>query len=160
MATLVADGIWVGNQKDCNGKEFLTVLHATKAPCWDRQAKMFAGPIIAGPSVVVTGSELFFKIIDADKVTTRVSDFLFAVKWLDRAARPVLVHCNQGGSRAPAIVFVYLARYGLLDAYGEVRAYGDALDLFQQLYPAFHPGPGIERYLKDHWGELVLSDLD
>ena len=63
----------------------------------------------------------------------------------------VLVHCNQGESRSPAIGMLYLAAH-------TDRLPSDFLEAeaqFRQIYPAYNPGPGIRGFLAGHWNEYA-----
>ena len=55
----------------------------------------------------------------------------------------VLVHCNQGHSRAPAIAFLWMVKHGYLpdDLYQAVTS-------FSKLYPPYAPRPGIAEFLR------------
>jgi hypothetical protein len=60
----------------------------------------------------------------------------------------VLVHCNQGGSRAPTIALLWLhahdPEYAGLD-------YDGAVEKFREVYPDFAPAKGMEGYARQHW---------
>jgi predicted protein tyrosine phosphatase len=62
--------------------------------------------------------------------------------------RRVLVHCNQGNSRAPAIGLLYLA--ARTDTFAGLD-YRSAHDRFRDLYPAFGPAAGVRGFLSAHW---------
>jgi protein-tyrosine phosphatase len=64
--------------------------------------------------------------------------------------KEVLVHCNQGESRGPAIAFLYLLRHTAVLLKTSLDA---ALEVFQRIYPAFHPGPGIAGYIAARWND-------
>lgn len=62
----------------------------------------------------------------------------------------VLVHCNQGHSRAPTIALLWLhandPEYAGLD-------YDQAAEKFREIYPDFAPAKGMEGYARQHWEE-------
>ena len=60
----------------------------------------------------------------------------------------VLVHCNQGQSRAPAIGLLYLAAKS--DVFFGLD-YPTAHDHFRELYPLYAPSTGIRGFLTTHW---------
>jgi predicted protein tyrosine phosphatase len=67
-------------------------------------------------------------------------------------SRQILIHCNEGRSRSPSLAMLYLAkRAGVItDA-----SYSDAKSAFQELYPIYAPGRGIEAYLDDRWPDIA-----
>ena len=75
---------------------------------------------------------------------------LFADReWL--AGRKLLVHCNQGGSRALSLALLFLAKCRAAlsnDSYLEARSE------YEKLYPGYKPGPGIQAYLRSKWHKL------
>ena len=63
----------------------------------------------------------------------------------------LLVRCNQGGSRAPSLALLFLAKCRAAlsnDSYLEARSE------FEKLYPGYKPGPGIQAYLRSKWHKL------
>lgn len=68
-----------------------------------------------------------------------------------RGEQQVLIHCNKGQSRSPALAMLYLAKRT-----SEIsdRSYGDARQEFQDFYPRFQPDRGVDAYLRDYWSAL------
>jgi hypothetical protein len=62
--------------------------------------------------------------------------------------RRVLVHCNQGNSRAPAIGLLYLA--ARTDTFAGLD-YRSAHDRFRDLYTAYGLAAGVRGFLSAHW---------
>jgi hypothetical protein len=62
-----------------------------------------------------------------------------------QARRQVLVHCNNGKSRAPAIALLYLFRQKKLPDDPE-----EAIARFKILYPDYNPGKGIEEFVENY----------
>ena len=60
----------------------------------------------------------------------------------------VLIHCNQGQSRAPSIALLYLAKRTDVLPDG---SFGEAKAGFTRIYPQYKPSEGIVSYLKTHW---------
>lgn len=60
----------------------------------------------------------------------------------------VLIHCNQGHSRAPGIALQWMHHAGFL---------GGTLDqaefMFKKIYPDYAPAAGIRGYLQQHWDD-------
>lgn len=65
------------------------------------------------------------------------------------AGREVLIHCNQGGSRAPSLALLWLSfsdpEWGLLK-------FADAEERFRGLYPAYSPAAGPRDFVANNWG--------
>jgi hypothetical protein len=99
------------------------------------------------------GNRLALNIVDAPDA--RFFDKSMIDKALDfideklKAGMKVLVHCNQGESRSPSIVLLYLIGEGIIK--------GDTLEdceaEFMRVYPEYNPGAGIRGFVKEHWGE-------
>ncbi len=60
----------------------------------------------------------------------------------------VLIHCNQGHSRAPTLAMLYLAKY--TDEFADMD-YEHAADYFRATYPAYAPARGMSEYARQHW---------
>ena len=63
----------------------------------------------------------------------------------------VLIHCNQGYSRSPAIGLVYLSRHGIIPK----SSYREAVTSFLDIYGGYAPGNGVDLYLQNNWIELM-----
>jgi predicted protein tyrosine phosphatase len=74
------------------------------------------------------------------------------LKFVDReiAERPVLIHCNQGESRAPSLTLLYMAKR--LDAL-PCDSYVAAATEFRRKY-TYNPGRGIETWLTTNWSKI------
>ena len=63
----------------------------------------------------------------------------------------VLIHCNLGFSRSPALALLFLAkRKGVLNN----ASYQKAKTEFIKIFPNYLPGIGIDSYLNLYWSEL------
>jgi predicted protein tyrosine phosphatase len=63
--------------------------------------------------------------------------------------RPVLIHCNEGKSRAPMLAMLYLSTLHPTDNFE--RDYPIHRDVFQTLYPPMQMHPKLERFLMENW---------
>ena len=62
-----------------------------------------------------------------------------------------MIHCNQGLSRAPSLTLLFMAkRLDELDA----RSYQSARSEFEELYPQYLPGRGLELFLTENWDQI------
>ena len=74
-----------------------------------------------------------------------------AIEGIDAALnrnRRVLVHCNEGKSRAPTIALLYLRRYD--PAYANLT-HAEGVELFMKTYPSYSPGKGMATYAEENW---------
>ncbi len=67
---------------------------------------------------------------------------------LQFGANKVLIHCNQGGSRAPTLAMLYLAKY--TDEFAGMD-YEQAADYFRATYPAYAPARGMALFAAQNW---------
>jgi predicted protein tyrosine phosphatase len=100
------------------------------------------------------GSDLYVNIIDPPVplfMPALFSSFLdFAMKHWDDGKK-LVIHCNQGQSRAPSLALLFLARaLSVIDD----SSYSSARDEFQKLYPRYQPGTGIQAYFTQNWAKL------
>ena len=65
--------------------------------------------------------------------------------------RKVLIHCNQGFSRAPSIALLWLSKKTDIISNDSFQA---ALIEFRELFPRYQPGRGIVSYLSAMWDKL------
>lgn len=138
------------------------VIHAAKEP-WHRAALGYTskGAPKGHPEYLFAyrPGSLALNLIDApdpEMIPTACIDE--ALDAIDRALLDeckVLVHCNQGHSRAPGIAFLWLSlRSDTFDA----CTYDQAITKFREIYPAFAPAAGIAGYVEAIWsGVTCLS---
>jgi predicted protein tyrosine phosphatase len=67
------------------------------------------------------------------------------------SGKQLLIHCNQGESRAPSLALIFLAKH--LQAVSN-ESYAMARTDFNQVFPHYMPGRGIETYLTNNWRVL------
>ena len=152
--------LYVGDDTDCPdfGEVVYTdmyVVHAAKDRC-HRRAVGYKGRALDRnhPSYLwhETPDNLYLNLIDAPS-----SDFIPG-KLMDDAVnkiqeqltqgKTVLIHCNQGTSRSPALALLYLNRFtDLVDH----QDHAHAIQQFMEIYPDYAPGPGIDSYLRIAW---------
>jgi predicted protein tyrosine phosphatase len=64
--------------------------------------------------------------------------------------RKILVHCNQGMSRSPAIAFLYLLKFS--DLFRRHDCDEDLQD-FLKIYPPYAPARGVADYVRLNWAK-------
>jgi len=143
----VYDRLFVGPVDDCRkGVENLAVVH--------QQSVGYRGSLSADhPNYLVLqrDHDLYLNIIDPPVPLFKAATFerflAFARTKYDSGAS-VLIHCNQGESRAPSLALLFLAKHiGKLSN----TSYMDAKYTFEKTFPAYQPGLGIQRFLASNW---------
>ena len=156
----VTDKIFVGTNSDCfyENRENWAVVHACKDPC-HKAAVGYKGNLHrTHPNYLIleNGSHLFLNMVDmnmplAHEFTEPI--VTTALNFIENhiTTKNVLVHCNLGQSRSPALVMLYLAK-----RQKSIRnsSFEDAKEDFTKLFPNCQLGSGIETYLTDFWDDL------
>lgn len=157
MTTVISDRLSFGNESTCTHTDdgTIAVVHACKEPC-HRSAVGYSTRTIpsAHPSYLVLerGHHLYLNLIDPPQPLFMMPSFEAFLRFVDReiAERPVLIHCNQGESRAPSLTLLYMAkRLNLLPN----DSYDIAAAAFRQKYP-YNPGRGIQTWLTTNWSKI------
>ena len=131
------------------------VIHACKSPCHQTFVNYRGSLLPSHPEYLWAqrGRELALNLIDPPLPLFKVQSFTAAMDFMDAFPEgddPLLVHCNQGESRAPSIVLLYMAKRLRSipdDDYATARA------VFETLVPpgTYRPGKGLETFLTQQW---------
>jgi hypothetical protein len=157
MRILINEQLSFGNESACTHitDGTIAVVHACKEPC-HRSAVGYSTRTIPSnhPNYLVLehGHHLYLNLIDPPQPLFMMASFEAFVKFVDReiAERPVLIHCNQGESRAPSLTLLYMAkRLATLPN----DSYAVAATAFRQKFP-YNPGRGIETWLTTNWSKI------
>ena len=81
------------------------------------------------------------------KVFMQILDFMDVNK-----DRKILVNCNQGQSRSPSLVLLYLAKRLMLISH---NSFEEAKKDFMQIYPNYLPALGIQLFLTQSWNYIL-----
>lgn len=155
----VFPGLFVGNEEDYHDmihhQNGWSVVHACKEP-YHRRALGYSGRAApkTHPEYLVARREerLILNLVDAPNpayIPKEVIDA--ALEFIEtrlRDGRRVLVHCNEGYSRAPSIAFLYLVSRTDQFAGHDVDT---ALTAFQSLYPSYNPASGVHGFVRAHY---------
>ena len=153
----ISERIFVGSEADHRtGDDDWAIVHACKSPCHQRAVGYRGNLQSSHPNYLVLEEEndLYLNIIDPPgplfmpPLFTSFMDF-GTRHW--EQGKKVLIHCNQGESRAPSLALLFLAKFR-----NEItdESYEKAKTEFQDLYPLYQPGQGIQIYLARHWNEF------
>lgn len=130
------------------------VVHACKDPC-HKDAVGYAKSLDATHPNYLSherGNHLYLNMVDPPVPLFKHETFKLFFDFVDRQIkeRPVVIHCNQGRSRAPSLTLLYMAkRLNLLPD----TDYRSARAEFEKKFPYF-PGKGIETFLSSEWVSL------
>lgn len=162
MIHQVLPGLWVGDMQDYQavvqpeGAAWATV-HACKEPYHREEMRKLGFPKPAAPKDhpeylhMLRGedkSHLILNMIDppdAKYIPKELIDVSieFITKWLAEG-RKVMVHCNQGNSRAPTIALLFMASKGLL---GDLTV-ENVHEQFKKMWcPSYDPGKGMADFV-------------
>lgn len=129
------------------------VIHACKT-CHSRRLRYTGSLPSSHPNYLAWSGDhhLYLNLIDPPKPLFMPGSFVQFFQFADAEIRdrPLLIHCNQGESRAPSLALLYMAkRLNLLPD----DSYHSAKVEFEKHY-SYHPGLGIQMFLERNWEAL------
>jgi hypothetical protein len=106
----IEDRLFIGSENDCrNGTEQLAVVHACKSPCHQRAVGYRGSLLNSHPNYLFLqqDNDLYLNIIDPPVPLFKIETFkrflAFARSKYD-CGSSLLIHCNQGESRARQVL--------------------------------------------------------
>ncbi len=172
----ISENLYVGAQTDLvhaldhdhiDGKEHVKsnwfVISSAKEP-WHRQALGYTSRAVAKdhPEYLIAHrpGRLILNLVDVDDPAYIRSEIVeAAMTEIDRHladGKKVLIHCNQGQSRAPTLGLLYLRRTSA-DYADLTHEQGAAM--FRATYPAYAPAKGMALYSQQHWDDHVAGNF-
>lgn len=158
--------LFVGDEKDCfyEEKADWAVVHACKHPCHQRGVGYRGNLSQSHPNYLLKKEKnhLYLNMVDMKKellpkyMDPIVNEFIDFVE-SNISSRNILIHCNEGKSRAPSLALLYLAK---IEEKINNSTYKEAKKDFYNLYPQYNPGRGIKKYLKNNWDKLMKDQYD
>lgn len=153
----IRERLFIGNGLDCrNGDDTWGVVHACKHPCHQRAVGYRGSLSSSHPNYLVLDREndLFLNMIDPPRPLFMPQLFTSFLEFSSRqwdAGKIILIHCNQGESRAPTLAMMFMAKH-----LNEIpnSSYSEARKEFENLYTGYRPGNGIQIYLNQKWNEF------
>ena len=131
------------------------IVHACKEP-YHRQLLGYKGR--GAPKehpeylVAQRGNRLFLNLVDTEDPAYILQQLVdTALEFINKALQTgdfVLVHCNLGESRSPAIGMLYLVTF--TDVL-QCSSLEEAEVHFRKLYPRYSPKEGIRGFMQIHW---------
>jgi len=156
----VDNNLFVSNERSCfyENKADWVVVHACKHPC-HLIGVGYKGNLSSNhPNYLKLEKDnhLFLNMVDMNRPLSHEFTepmVVVALNFIERniQSKKVLIHCNRGESRSPALALLFLAkRKSILNN----DSYSKAKEEFIKLYPNYNPGRGVEIYLNQYWNEL------
>lgn len=151
--------LFVGNQDDyeldVSRQSGWAVVHACKEP-YHRAALGYSGR--GAPKehpeylVAYRGNRLILNMVDVDNPAYIPQEIVdAALKFIaEKLAenQKVLVHCNQGMSRSPAIGLLYLVKH--TDKLPK-DTFAAAEHVFREIYHLYSPAAGVRGFMQEKW---------
>lgn len=150
--------ILVGGEAACRrGTPADAVVHACKHPC-HVTAVGYSGSLPSShPHYLVLrrGHDLYLNLIDPPAPLFKLESFAafmaFAREALGAGSR-LVIHCNQGESRAPTLALLVLAKELATIRSG---SYEEAAEDFRAIAPWYRPGRGIATFVSRNWASIA-----
>ena len=157
----ICENLFIGSLDDCvEGDSNLSVVHACKTPCHQNKIGYTGNlPKNHGHYLYFRDEyNLYLNIIDPPIPLFQKKTFDIFFEFMAMKASfgdNVLIHCNQGKSRAPSLGLLFMARVFWDSLRG--NSYAESRKDFEKIYPEYNPGKGIETYLTENWEKLIQS---
>ena len=158
--------IFVGSEDDyysLMNTQGWAILHCCKNPfhCQFVGYKGNLSPLHPDYAFKRKDNEMALNLVDMDKYSTNYLMFnknMFdnAFKFLDEYRQKgykILIHCNQGESRAPTLGMMYIARLGAFN----FRDFDSTIKEFIKIYPYYNPKLNIYETVKNLWRYFVKN---
>lgn len=155
----VGKGIYVGDDSDCfhDSRTGWSVIHACKT-CHKRRIGYSGNLDCGNPHYLILrdSNHLYLNLVDMERtlmpkfthpIVKVTMDFIHE----NTSRSKVLIHCNEGHSRAPSIAMLYLAKASSIPN----GSHEDAKEEFLRIFPSYSPALGIESYMRQYWDELM-----
>lgn len=153
----VHERVMVGSENVCrSGGDDLAVVHACKNPCHQKAVGYSGNPDKSHPNYLSLKNnyDLYLNMIDPPVPLfpdDLFRDFMAFARQAWESGAILLIHCNQGESRAPSLAMIFLAKH--VKAISN-ESFEHARQDFVRLFRHYVPGGGIEQYLSENWRKL------
>jgi hypothetical protein len=156
----IYEKLFVGDNSDCfyEEKPGWVIIHACKHPCHQKAMGYRGNLKKTHPNYLIfqRKSHLFLNMVDMNRTLSHVFTEPIISKTLafienNIMDNNVLIHCNRGYSRSPALALLFLAKKkNVLSNASYEKAKSEFIDIFSE----YIPGRGIDSYLNLYWNEL------
>lgn len=152
MITKIYENIYIANDKEDKSSDYSWIsIRAAKYP-WHNE---LTGGVSnkSSPEYLFArrGNSLILNLVDAEKpefISKICIDKAIEMMELYVSTKSIVVQCNEGFSRSPSIVFLYLVKNKIIT--GDLKT---ALASFYVMYPKYRPGKGMFGFIKNHFEE-------
>ena len=161
--------IFIGNEQDyylIQRESNWAILHCCKNPfhCQFVGYRGNLSPAHPDYALKRCGNEMSLNLVDMDRFSENYLGFnrnMFATafSFLDEyrlQGHKVLIHCNQGESRAPTIGLLYVARLGAFD----YTDFDTSVKRLREMYPMYIPKRNIFLTVKSLWRDFVQNPAE
>jgi hypothetical protein len=149
----IYNNLFIGNDNDCAVcalNSSFSVVHACKT-C-HQKALGYKGSLPPSHPHYLTyelGTHLFLNMVDMPNELSPIYTnpiISHAIGFINRKIKnnKIIIHCNQGQSRSPALGLIYLAKTNVITK----NSYNEAKNEFMKLFPGYSPGTGILLYMQ------------
>ncbi len=158
--------VFIGNEADyysIQHEHDWAILHCCKHPfhCQFVGYRGKLNPAHPNYALKRIGNEMALNLVDMDKFSPDYLDFnkkMFEVAFafLDEYREKgfkLLIHCNQGESRAPTIGLLYVSRLGVYNYAG----FEESVQKLRMVYPQYAPGNNIYKTVAALWQYFIKN---
>lgn len=154
----ITRGIHIGNETDCRQQQGrMKIIHVCKTPCHQNIVgyRGSLSPTHNEYLVAKRPDNLYLNMVDMNtpqrpKFMDPMLREVFAFTQ-ENQGQNILIHCNQGHSRAPAIGLLYLAK--IVHTIPNTN-YDEARHAFVKQFRFYAPNKGIMHYMHKHWKNI------
>lgn len=153
--------VYIGNLQDAETLPFYdwAVVHACKDPCYTQVAGKSLSKDSPDYLWIEANKQLYLNMIDPPIPLFKLELFHKALDFIEKhwwnandgiCDTNILIHCNQGLSRAPTIGMIWISHY--LNLIEPKQDPAEIMEIFRkEFYPDYKPGKGIEEFVLDNW---------
>lgn len=162
MIEQVFERIFIADMEGCRTHVATTKIHACKSPC-HQQAVGYTGSLhpdhlhylhFTVHDKFLGENALYLNIIDPHPPLFKQESFDIFLRYTQAAydnGQDIIIHCNQGRSRAPTLALLFAAKR--LKAITD-ESFDAARAEFEKIYPEYAPGKGIETWMQKNWEKV------
>ncbi len=156
----VYKNLFVGTEDNCSFSPPIdsAIIHACKNPCHAKALGYKGSLPKTHPHYLIfeNGRNLFLNMVDMELELSPIFTnpiMISAITFIEKHIKDkkILLHCNQGISRAPSIALLYLARIGVITN----SNFQNAAIAFREKFPSYKPGKGMMLYMNRNWQTII-----
>lgn len=147
-------GVFIGNMSDCRIDR--TCVHACKT-CHQKTVGYVGSLNKTNPFYLSYQQKdnLYLNIVDSDRPLFYLDTFKIFFEFAKSHYGKMIIHCDQGTSRAPMLAMLWLAKESVIRNNSYECAYVDYCKLKNF---TFLPNKGIKLFVQKYWKELMCLE--